>query len=100
MSEQTLQNIILALLTAGGATFIWTVVKSVIAFRNSAEGREDKAVGRLEKFEADCRSQLRMERAWGAYWSRRAASLERVILVNLGPEHVPECEPAPGESTT
>jgi hypothetical protein len=76
VSEQAVQNVILALLTAGGATFVWTVVKSVIAFRNSAEGREDKAIGRLEKFEAECRAQLRTERAWGAYWSRRAAVLE------------------------
>ena len=82
MNEQTVQNVILALLTAGGATIVWTVVKSIIAFKNSAEGREDKAVGRLEKFEANCREELAIERKWGAYWSRRAAVLERALLVN------------------
>ena len=95
MSDETVQAIILALLGTGGATFIWTCVKSVIAFRNNAEGREDKAVGRLERFEASCRKQLRNERAWGSYWSRRAAVLERVILVNLGAEHVPPMEAEP-----
>jgi hypothetical protein len=93
MSEQTVQNIILALLTAGGATFIWTVVKSVIAFKNSAEGREDKAVGRLEQFERNCREELAYERRWGAYWSRRAATLEH-RLIKAG-EMPPEPEPEP-----
>lgn len=96
MSEQTFQNLILALLTAGGATFIWTVVKSIIAWRNSAEGREDKAIGRLERFESDCRKQLAYERRWTSYWSRRASVLERIILVNLGAEHLPTPEQEPG----
>jgi hypothetical protein len=95
VSEQTIQNIILALLTAGGATFIWTVVKSIIAFKNSAEGREDKAVGRLEKFEEDCRTQLAFERKWGSYWSRRAAVLERLLIIHVGQEAVPPPEPEP-----
>lgn len=76
MSEQTIQAIVLALLGAGGATFIWTVARSILAFKNSAEGREDKAVARLERFEEDCREQLILERRWGAYWQRRAAILE------------------------
>lgn len=82
MSDSTVQAIVLALLGTGGATFIWTVVKSVIAFRNSAESREDKAVARLEQFEEDCRGQLRNERQWGAYWQRRAAMLEYVLRQN------------------
>jgi hypothetical protein len=93
LSEQGVQNVILALLTAGGATFIWTVVKSVIAFKNSAEGREDKAIGRLERFESDCRDQLRKERAWGAYWSRRAAVLEFGLRQNGIDPPPPEPEP-------
>lgn len=82
MSEQTVQAIVLGLLGTGGATFIWTVAKSIIAFRNSAEGREDKAVARLEKFEADCRQQLQSEREWGGYWQRRAAMLEYLLRSN------------------
>ena len=74
--EATVNNVILALLTAGGATFVWTVTKSFIAFKNSAEGREDKAVGRLERFEANCREELAYERRWGAYWQGWAATLE------------------------
>jgi len=82
MSEETVQTIVVALLGTGGATFIWTVAKSVIAWRNSAEGREDKAVARLEQYEKSCRDQLQTERGWGAYWHRRAATLEYVLLQN------------------
>lgn len=94
MSDQTVQAIVIALLGTGGATFIWTVAKSIIAFKNSAEGREDKAVARLEKFEEDCRSQLLLERSWGAYWQRRAATLEYVLRQNGIP--VPAADPEPG----
>ena len=96
MSDETFRALIVALLSTGGATFIWTLFKSVIAYKNSAEGREDKAVGRLERFESDCRSQLTHERKWSAYWSRRAAIYERIILVKLGAEHLPTPEPDPG----
>lgn len=65
-------DLVLALLAAGGATFVWTVVRSIIALRNSAESREDKAVARLERYEQECREQLAHEREWGAYWSRVA----------------------------
>lgn len=82
MNEQTLQTLIVALLGTGGAAFIWTVAKSIIAFRNSAEGREDKAVARLEKFEEACREQLRDERMWGSHWQRRAATLEYLLRQN------------------
>jgi hypothetical protein len=83
MSESVLNTLIVALLSAGGATFIWTVVRSVIAYRNSAEGREDKAIARLEKFEENCRDQLARERTWGAYWQRRTATMEHAILAHV-----------------
>jgi hypothetical protein len=92
VSEDTVRAIIIALLGTGGATFIWTLARSILAWRNSAEGREDKAVGRLAAFEEDCRSQLAFERKWGAYWSRRSAVLERVIVLRLGVEEVPAPE--------
>lgn len=88
-----LNTLIVALLGAGGATFIWTVAKSVIAFKNSAEGREDKAIARLERFESDCREQLAHERSWGAYWQRRSAMMERALLM-AGVE-VPPCPDPP-----
>jgi hypothetical protein len=92
VSEQTVQTLIVALLGTGGAAFIWTVAKSIIAFRHSAEGREDKAVARLEKFEEACRDQLREERAWGSHWQRRSATLEYLLRQNGIP--VPE-DPGP-----
>jgi hypothetical protein len=92
VSEETLRTLILALLGTGGATFIWTVVRSIIAYQNSAEGREDKAVARLEKFESDCREQLVIERKWGVYWQRRAATLEYGLR-----QHGIDPPPAPPE---
>ena len=97
MSDETFRTLIIALLGTGGATFVWTVAKSIIAFKNSAEGREDKAVGRLEKFEETCRKQLTRERKWSGYWSRRAARLERVVILYC-PDHMPtDFEPEPAE---
>lgn len=93
MSDETVRTLIMAVLGAGGATFLWTVVKSILAFRDSAEGREDKAVARLEAFERDCREQLVSERRWGAYWQRRAATLEFLLRVNG--IKVPDPEPEP-----
>lgn len=93
MSSSALNTAIIALLGAGGATFIWTVVKSIIAYKNSAEGREDRAVARLEKFEASCREQLEHERRWGYYWRNRAATMEHALLVAGVP--VPPDEPPP-----
>jgi len=87
------QTVVLALLSAGGATFIWTVARSIIAFRNSAEGREDKAVARLERFEENCREQLARERAWGAYWHRRAGILEYGLRQHGIDPPPPEKEP-------
>lgn len=96
MSEETVRALVIALLGTGGATFIWTVAKSIIAWRNSAEGREDKAVARLEQFEKDCREQLRGEREWGSYWQRRAATLDYVLRRN-GIEP-PLAAPEPGRN--
>jgi hypothetical protein len=82
MNEDTVQTIIYALLGTGGATFLWTIVKSMIAYRDSAEGREDKAVGRLEAFEAECRRQLAWEREMGAYWHRISGIMEYTLIAN------------------
>ena len=82
MSEGTTQTLILSLLGAGGTTFVWTIVKSYIAFRNNAEGREARAVGRLEKYESECREQLAREREWGSFWYRRAGLLEHTLAAH------------------
>lgn len=86
MSEGTVQSLVVVILGAGGATFIWTVVRSYLAVRDSAEGREDKAIARLERFEADCREQLRCEREWGHYWQRTAAIYLYALTVHGVPE--------------
>lgn len=95
MNDGTWQTIIVALLGTGGATFVWTVSKSFLAYRDSAEGREDKAVGRLEKFEAECRRQLAWEREMGAYWYRVAGILEHTLAVH-GVE-IPLLPPQPSQ---
>lgn len=93
MSDKTMETVVLALLGAGGATFIWTVVRSYLAIRNSAEVREDKAVARLEKYEADCRSELAFERRVSGYWRRLASIYEHSLLING--VTIPDVEPPP-----
>lgn len=77
--NELIQLIVVALLGTGGATFIWTAFRSVIAWRDSAEGREDKAVARLEQFERNCREQLEWERTMSSWWSHRAGELEYAL---------------------
>lgn len=88
MSEETFRTLIITLLSAGGATFVWTIFKSAIAWKNSAEGREDKAIGRLEKFESNCRKQLAHSRRVADYWRSRATKMERVVILYC-PEQLP-----------
>jgi hypothetical protein len=80
--ESVINTLIIALLGTGGAAFIWAVARSIIAWKNSAELREDKAVARLEKFEASCREDLEFERRVSAYWQRMAGSMEHVLIRN------------------
>ena len=76
MSEDLAKALIVALFSTGGATFIWTLVKSYIAWRDSAELREDKAIARLEEFERRCREELECEREWSQHWRMWAGKLE------------------------
>lgn len=87
--ERIAQTLVVTLLGTGGATFVWTMFKSVIAYRDSAEGREDKAIARLEQFERDCRTQLAAARAMEAWWCRRAGDLE-FALIQAGLPRPPE----------
>lgn len=93
MSDETLRALVIGLLSTGGAAFIWTMARSILAFRNSAESREDRAVARLETYERDAREQLRCERIWGAYW-HRVAGLYEWALVRNGIE-LPPVPPEP-----
>lgn len=79
MSEETVRIIVVALLGAGGATFVGTIFKSIIAWRESADSLEERAVMRLEKFEYDCRKQLADERKWSAHWYRVAGILQHTL---------------------
>lgn len=91
--ESLTRTLILALLTTGGATFVWTAFRSIIAWRDSAEGREDKAIARLEAYERDCREQLACERRMGQYWYAWAGQLEYEMRKAGMP--VPERPPEP-----
>lgn len=82
LGDSTSHNVVVALLSVGGATFIWTAVQSFLALRNNAESREDKAVARLEQFEEDCRRQLSWERQSGAYWVQVAGIYSHALLMN------------------
>lgn len=75
-------ELVVALLGAGGATFLWTVVRSYIAIRNDADSREDRAILRLSEWEEECRLQLAWEREMGAYWCRVAGIYAHVLAVN------------------
>lgn len=77
--NELIQLIVVALLGTGGATFLWTAVRSIIAWRDSAEGREDKAVARLELFEKNCREQLECERTMSSWWRHRVGELEYAL---------------------
>lgn len=93
MSEGVVEALIIALFGTGGATFIWTLVKSFIAWRGSAELREDKAIARLEEFERRCREELACERRMGQYWYAWAGQLEYEMRKAGMP--VPERPPEP-----
>lgn len=93
MSEGVVKALIAALFGTGGATFIWTLVKSYIAWRGSAELREDKAIARLEEFERNCREELACERRMGHYWYNRVGTLEYELRKAGLP--IPEMPPKP-----
>lgn len=68
------------LLSAGAATFIWTVTRSYLAIKGRVDTREDRALERMEEHEESAREELAHERKWGAYWFRRAAMLEAELI--------------------
>lgn len=97
MSEDVVKALIVALFGTGGATFIWTLVKSYIAWRGSAELREDKVIARLEEFERRCREELEHSRAWEAWWRLWAGRLEYRLERHGIPLPARPPEPAPLE---
>lgn len=76
------RTFIVALIGAGGATFVWTITKSLIALRDNTDGREDRAVARLERYERGCREELDYERRMSAYWCRCTGILQHTLAVN------------------
>lgn len=94
------EQIIVLLLGAGGATFIWTLVRSYLAIRGAAETREAVAVKNLERWrdEADRRASVwqkkyEMQNDMTDYWRQRAATLEH--RMNLAGIEVPPLPPKP-----
>ena len=92
-----IRTLITAVLGAGASTLVWTISRSILAFRDNAEGREDKAIARLERFEESCRDQLECERRVSAYWYRVAGILQHALDVNGIP--TPWLPPRPDEIT-
>lgn len=86
-------TIIPLVLGAGGVAFLGTVFNFVQAWRNSAESREAKAIGNLERWATDCQENLDHERNVSAYWQRRSALMEGELL-RAGIQ-VPTCDPPP-----
>ena len=77
-----LQGVIIALLGAGGATFLWTVVRSYLAIRNSAETREDKAIARLDEWRLDADRRATQAAAERDIWRARSGDLEHLLRIN------------------
>lgn len=83
------QQLVIAVLSGGGAAAIFTLVKAVLAVRTSVDTREATAIGNLERWrrDADARAdrayhELGFERETSAYWQRRAASAEHLLLMH------------------
>ena len=100
----TLNGLLPVILGAGGVAFLGAVVQAYQSFKNSAEQRESKAVGNLERWrdEADsralqCLDDLNFERGVSAFWQRRAALVEGVAL-RAGVD-VPPCPEPPTHSS-
>lgn len=94
------EQIVVLLLGAGGATFIWTVVRSYLAIRGAAETREAVAVKNLERWrdEADRRASVwqkkaEMQNDMTEFWRNRSANLEH--RMRLAGVEVPELPPRP-----
>lgn len=90
-------------LGAGGAGFLATLVKFLLAIRSSAETREAKAIANLERWRDDadgrahkCLDRLDRQRTISTYWQTRCGVLEHALSVAGVP--FPEAPiPPPGE---
>lgn len=94
------QQIVVLVLSGGGAAAIFTMVKAFLAVRGSTDTREASAIANLERWrlQADERADgfyqdLCFERGVSAYWMRRAAELEHAFRASGG--EVPPAEPPP-----
>lgn len=86
-------ELVLLILTGGGALAIYTLVKAFLAVRAGVETREGEAIGNLVQWRLDadaradaaaaradsCTVKLELEREWGRYWQLRAARAERAL---------------------
>lgn len=94
------QQVVVLVLSGGGAAAIFTLVKAYLAIRSSVDTREATAIASLERWrkEADDRAttayyELAHEREVSAYWQRRAGVAEHLLSRHGVP--VPEPPPAP-----
>jgi hypothetical protein len=101
MSTLTLtQQVVVLVLSGGGAAAIFTLVKAYLAVRESTDTREASAIGNLERWrkEADDRAThayvlLGHEREVSAYWQRRSGFAEHLLARNGVP--APSYDPPP-----
>lgn len=96
------QQLVVLVLSGGGAAAVFTLAKAYLAIRNDADTREQAAIANLERWrlEADERAttayaELGLEREVSSYWQRRAGQAEH-LLARHGID-VPEPPPAPEE---
>ena len=90
------------ILGAGGAGFLATLVKFVLALRDSAETREAKAISNLERWRDDsderansCLKRLDRQILLTSYWQVRAGVLEHALSTAGCAIPPPEPPPAP-----
>ena len=99
----SIQQAAILILAGGGAAGIYTLVKALILYRNSADTREATAIGNLEKWrnQADARAEY-FEKKWDfertlvEFWRRRAGLLE-YLSTSRGVE-IPPLDPIPRPS--
>lgn len=96
------EQVLVLILGAGGATFLWTAVRSYLAIKDNADTREDKAVANLERYRllADQRADRAEKRlGWQAdvadFWRRRSVSLEALLIRKGHEAEIPPLPPRP-----
>lgn len=76
------QQVVILILGGGGAASIYTLVRALLAYRNNAEAREDKAIENLERWRIDSDDRATKALADADYWRAQAAKWEHLARSN------------------